>query len=75
MRIERVRESYENELMQLPNVVGIGIGEKDGHPVIKVFVTQKVEITSLSPEQVIPKRLSNFPVVVEELGKITASGE
>ena len=40
MSIEPVKRKYEEQLMRLPNVTGVGIGEKDGKEVIVVFVTQ-----------------------------------
>lgn len=33
MNIEDVKRKYEEQLMQLPNVTGIGIGEKAGKEV------------------------------------------
>lgn len=75
MKIEQVRERHETELMALPNVVGVGIGEKNGKPAIKVFVTYKVELSSLKPKEIIPKRLNQYEVDVEELGIVTAGIE
>ncbi len=75
MKIEQARDIHEGRLMELPNVIGVGIGEKDGQPVIKVFVTQKVDVSSLNPEEVVPKRLSDFIVDVEEIGNVMAGNE
>jgi hypothetical protein len=55
--IERVTKKHEAQLLQLPNVEGIGVGEQEGKPVIKVFVQQKVPEASLQPQEVIPKTL------------------
>lgn len=54
--------------MELPNVTGVGIGEKNGKAVIKVYVTQKVPIASLKPHDVIPKHLEGHDTDVEEIG-------
>ncbi|MGE0882241.1 MAG: hypothetical protein AB7P14_01735 [Blastocatellales bacterium] len=75
MNIDRVKQLHEDKLMELPNVIGVGIGEKDGHPIIKVFVTRKVEISSLKQGEVVPKRLSGFDVEVEEIGNLVAGGQ
>lgn len=75
MTIKQVKEDHENELMELPNVVGVGIGEKNGKSVIKVFVTHKVELSSLKPQEVIPKRLDQCDVDVEEIGVVMAGTE
>ncbi len=72
MRIEKVKDKYEQQLMQLPNVTGVGIGEKDGKPVIKVFVTRKVAESSLRPHEVIPKQLEGHQTDVEEIGVVTS---
>jgi hypothetical protein len=73
MKIEQAKNQHEAELMNLPNVIGVGIGEKNNEPVIKVFVTQKVDVASLKPGEVIPKRLHRFDVDVEEIGNVVAA--
>ena len=60
------------ELMRLPNVVGVGIGEKGGKKVIKVLVTHKVPASSLKPKEVVPKRVGGYETDVEEIGSVTA---
>ena len=61
--------------MRLPNVTGVGIGEKDGRKVIKVFVTHKVPETELRAKEIIPKTLEGCGTDVEEIGVITAQIE
>ncbi len=70
--IESVKARVEPELMKLPNVVGCGIGEKEGRSVIKVFVTAKVPEAVLAPEAVVPKRIDGYDTDVEEIGEVTA---
>jgi hypothetical protein len=70
--IEDVKMKHEVELMRLPNVTGIGIGEKGGKQVIKVFVTHKVPDSTLQPQEVVPKRLEEYETDVEEIGVVTA---
>ena len=72
MSIKTVKEKHEDQLMQMPNVTGVGIGEKGGKEVIKVFVTRKVPKSSLKPEEIIPKTLEGYEVDVEESGTFTA---
>lgn len=72
MSIESVKERFEQELLALPNVVGVGIGERDGKPVIKVLVTTKVPVADLDPEEVVPSTLHGQPTDVEEVGTVTA---
>jgi hypothetical protein len=72
MDIEAVMRQHEDELMNLPNVTGVGIGDMNGKKVIKVFVTHKVPISALRPEEVIPAQLAGWEVDVEESGPVTA---
>lgn len=60
--------------MALPNVTGVGIGQKAGKDVIMVFVTHKVTESELQPQEVVPKMLEGFETDVEELGVVTAHG-
>lgn len=70
MNIESTRAKHEERLMSLPNVVSVGIGEKDGKPVIQVLVTHLQP--ELSPQERVPESLDGFPVAVEEVGVVQA---
>jgi hypothetical protein len=72
MTIKNVMEQNEEQLMQLPNVKGVAIGEKDGKPVIKVLVVQKVPESTLQPHEIVPKILEGYQTDVEEVGEIVA---
>lgn len=72
MSIETVKEKNEERLMRLPNVTGVGIGEKAGKAVIKVFVTHKVPESALGPQEIVPKTLEGYETDVEEIGVVTA---
>lgn len=74
MSIEEVRQRHEARLMSLPNVTGVGIGQKAGGEVIKVFVTHKVPESELRSEDIIPKSIDGCGVDVEEIGTVTAGG-
>lgn len=58
--------------MELPNVTGVGIGEKAGNEVIKVFVTRKISELELRPQEIVPKSLEEYKTDVEEIGTVTA---
>ncbi len=72
MSIEAVKKKYEEQLMQLSNVTGVGVGEKEGKKVIKVFVTHKVPESALRPHEIVPKTLDGYETDVEEIGVVTA---
>lgn len=59
-------------LMRKPNVVGVGEGEREGRPIVKVLVTRKVAEKDLKANEVIPTILDGYEVDVEEIGEIKA---
>ena len=72
MSIKPIMRKYEEQLMRLPNVTGVGIGKKTGKEVIKVFVTHKVPESALQPQEIVPKTLEGYETDVEESGVVTA---
>lgn len=72
MKIESAMRKHEEQVMQLPNVTGIGIGKKAKKDVIKVFVTQKLPESALQPHEIVPKTLEGYQTDVEEIGVVTA---
>ncbi len=69
MSIDLVKKKYEEMLMNLPGVVGVGIGLKSKKKAIKVFVGRLPEERP-QPEQAIPKSLDGYEVDVEEIGTL-----
>ena len=72
MEIEDVRREHEDQLLRLPNVIGVGIGEKGRKQVIKVFVTRKVPESALQSHEIVPKTLEGHETDVEEIGTVAA---
>jgi hypothetical protein len=70
--IAEAQRRHEAELLALPNVTGVGIGERAGKPVIKVFVTEKVPASQLAPEDRVPRALNGHEVDVEAIGIVEA---
>ena len=68
MTIETVKARHEEALLRLPNVVGIGLGERRGQAVIKVLVTRKVPLSELSFTDRIPRYLDDYETDVESIG-------
>jgi len=75
MDIQTAKQQCEQELMNRPNVVGVGIGEKAGKQVIKVFVTHKVPESALQREDIIPKTVEGFETDVDEIGVVQAQSQ
>ena len=72
MDIEAVLRKHEDALLAYPNVNAVGVGERAGHPVIKVMVIEKVPESSLRADQILPKELDGWQLDVEGIGEITA---
>ncbi|WP_197036111.1 hypothetical protein [Fischerella sp. PCC 9605] len=70
-----MKQKHEDQLMRLPNVTGVGIGEKEGKPVIKVFVERKVPESELQPQEIVPKSIEGCETDVEEIGIVTAQSQ
>ncbi len=68
MAIEKVLERQREALMLRPEAVGVGIGERAGKPVIVFMVNRK------TPEALagLPAEIDGHPLIVEEVGEITA---
>ncbi len=65
--INDAMQTHTAEIMALPGVVGIYIGETvDAHPCIKVMVVEK----TLELEQKIPKTLEGYAVLIDVTGEI-----
>jgi hypothetical protein len=75
IEIAETKARHEAELLALPNVTGVGIGERAGRPVIKVFVTEKVPESMLAPAERVPTSLDGYEVDVEAIGSIEAQGQ
>ncbi len=71
MHIENVIAKHSEALMQLPNVIGVGSGEKHGHAVIKVLVTRKLPPVELQPQDRIPARIEGYETDVQAIGDLT----
>jgi hypothetical protein len=74
MTIEDAKARHEAELLALPNVVGVGVGERAGTPVIKVFVTEQVPESQLAPDERVPASLDGYEVDVDAIGSVQAQG-
>jgi hypothetical protein len=66
--IGAAKERHESSIMGVPGVVGVGIGECEGEPCIRVFVEDRTP----ELERRIPERLEGFKVDIEATGPIQA---
>lgn len=63
--IEKVQEENTPRLKAIKGVVGVGIGELDGKPCVKVLVDRR---TRRLVKQ-IPKSIDGYLVLIEETGE------
>jgi hypothetical protein len=76
--IRRVKEQYEAALMERLNVVGVGIGfsevahRKTDEVSILVLVRQKLALTALPRNAVVPKEMNGVRTDVIQVGEIRA---
>lgn len=66
--IEQVFDEQESKLMSIPGVVGVGIGDCEGSPCIRVLVRKLTRLLNSS----IPSSLDKYHVEVQETGEIRA---
>lgn len=64
MTVEDVVARHAQSLMRLPNVVDVAITEKDGREAVLVFVSQKLPLKTLPPQDVIPPIIDGYATVV-----------
>ena len=68
---QRARAAHEAALLSLPHVVAVGTGRDDetGQDVVIVFVDEKVPLSALRAEEVIPEFVNQVPIRVEAIGR------
>jgi len=77
-RVLAVKKDHERELLEKPNVVGVGVGfrQKAGAltdtVALVVMVSKKLPPSSLDPADQIPPVIDGVPVDVQEVGEIVA---
>ncbi|MGH8628992.1 MAG: hypothetical protein ACREYC_28305 [Gammaproteobacteria bacterium] len=68
LNILAVKGKYEGELMAIPGVVGVGIGDCNGKECIVVLIQDR----TARIDREVPKTLDGYPVHIEVTGPIKA---
>jgi len=77
-QIRAVKQAYETQLLNMPNVVGVGIGYRSRGgmrtktPALIVMVSKKIPSELLAPSDLIPSEIEGVPVDVQEVGELRA---
>lgn len=73
-----LQNEHQNQLLNLPNIVGVGLshkiknGKDTKEPCITVFVQQKLPTELVAAQSMIPAQLGNYKTDVVEIGYVTA---
>jgi hypothetical protein len=79
--LSEAQESKQDELLDLPNVVGVGLGHKikngkeTSENTLLVFVEQKVEKNELPKDALVPTKIDNIKTDVIEIGPVYAQSD
>jgi hypothetical protein len=68
LSIKEVKAKYQDEIMKIPGVVGMGIGGTEEKMVLTIMVSKR----TAEIETKLPLSLDNYPVVIEETGTFRA---
>ncbi len=68
--VETVLQQNESRLMAMEGVVGVGVGEQDGQPVINLYTDPNTTVTSNGSEPPYPGSLGGYDVVVVPSGPV-----
>ena len=66
--VNDVKQKYQSKIMNIPGVVGIGVGKENESDAIMVLVVERTSVI----EKKVPKQLKGFPVIIQETGVIRA---
>jgi hypothetical protein len=66
-QVKKIQAAHEDEWMSLPGVEGVGIGECDGVPCIKIFVSEKTDAVNA-----IGSVVDGVTIVIEVSGEYKA---
>ena len=66
--VHDVKKKYQSKIMRIKGVVGIGVGKDEEQDAIVVFIMERTTVI----EKKVPKELKGFPVIVHEIGIVSA---
>ncbi len=68
MKINVILDKHHDEIMAIPGVVGVGIGNKNGSSAIVIMVKELTPVLKTK----LPQSLDGVPVAIEQTGEISA---
>lgn len=79
--LERAREisrAHSDSLLAKPNVIAVGLGYLEGSTselTLVVMVEQKVPLSALAEDEIVPSEIDGLPVQVRVVGEVSAQGD
>jgi hypothetical protein len=77
-RARKISRAHSDELLSKPNVVAVGLGYQEGSEsqlTLVVMVEQKIPLSALAEDEIVPSEIDGLPVEVREVGDVSAQGE
>jgi hypothetical protein len=77
-RAREISRAHSDSLLAMPNVVAVGLGYLEGSPTeltLVVMVEQKVPLSALTEDEIVPSELDGLPVEVRVVGEVSAQGD
>ncbi len=77
-RARQISRAHSDTLLAKPNVVGVGIGYQKGSQselTLVVMVKQKLPLSALSEDEIVPREIDGLPVEVRMVGEVSTQGE
>jgi hypothetical protein len=77
-RAREISRTHSNSLLAKPNVVAVGLGYLEGSPTeltLVVMVEQKVPLSALAEDEIVPREIEGLPVEVRVVGEVSAQEE
>lgn len=77
-RLAEAAARHQDELLHYPNVVGVGLGLRSrggrptADPALVVYVTEKLPVSALPPDGVLPLRVDDVDIDVVGVGELEA---
>jgi hypothetical protein len=77
-RAREISRAHSDSLLAMPNVVAVGLGYLEGSPTelrLVVMVEQKVPLSALAEDEIVPSEIDGLPVEVRVVGEVSAQGD
>lgn len=72
----QVSRAHARQLLAKANVVGVGVGQREGGAVtLVVMVERKLPREQLAEADLVPSEIEGLPVEVREVGELKADGD